>query len=298
MAEDPSNKKRPLIIKRKKVVGGGGHHGGAWKVAYADFVTAMMAFFLLMWLLNATTEDQKKGLADYFDSRVPIARMSGGGRDIFHGDSMTATRKLAESGGGVKANSDGTASGEGALEDDPKGSVAEVDPTARAAAAAEAEAEARAFREVEKVLQSLGGESAAADAMLAHVRTRQTPDGLVIDIFDRSGAPLFERGSSRPTPMLIALVDVVASVAGLATNPVAVAGHTDATPFDVGGDDGNWRLSSDRADAARRLLIGSGLDPGRIAEVSGRAATEPMVEDPLDPANRRIAITLLRRAGR
>ena len=298
MAEELSNKKRPLIVKRKKGGGGDAHHGGAWKVAYADFVTAMMAFFLLMWLLNATTEDQRKGLADYFDSRVPIARMSGGGRDIFQGDSMTTTRKLAESGGGVKANPDGTASGEGQLEDDPKGSVAAVDPTARSTGSSEAEAEAEAFRKVEQVLQSLSGESAAADAMLAHVRTRQTPDGLVIDIFDRTGTPLFERGSARPTPMLIALVDVVASVAALATNPVSIEGHTDATPFDVGGDDGNWRLSSDRADAARRLLVGSGLDPGRVAEVSGRAGTQPISEDPLDPENRRIAITLLRRAGR
>ncbi len=297
MAEDLVNKKRPLIVKRKKVVGGEGHHGGAWKVAYADFVTAMMAFFLLMWLLNATTEDQRKGLADYFDSQVPIARMSGGGRDIFSGDSMTAAEDLAESGGGVTQNSDGTASGRGEMDDDREGEARVPDPAAVASEPG-AVAEAQAFTEVEDVLASLSGESATADAVLSHVRTRQTPDGLVIDIFDREGAPLFTRGSAEPTPMLRALVDVVASVAALTTNAVSIAGHTDATPFDVGGEDGNWRLSSERAEATRRLLVGAGLEAERIAEVAGRAATEPMVDDPRDPRNRRVAITLLRKVRR
>ena len=121
MADQP-----PTIIKRKKVSGGDSHHGGAWKVAYADFVTAMMAFFLLMWLLNATTEKQKQGLADYFDSRIPIARVSGGGRSAFGGDSLTAAEDLAEAGGGVEAATEGRASGRGEADSDGGGAEAET----------------------------------------------------------------------------------------------------------------------------------------------------------------------------
>jgi chemotaxis protein MotB len=273
------------IIKRKKAAKSEGHHGGAWKVAYADFVTAMMAFFLLMWLLNATTEAQKKGLADYFDSRIPITQVSGGGTSAFKGDSLTAKEDMAESGGGQAPEIDGHATVEGQIDSDPKGP---------APADASAAAEERAFADIQAAFESLSGESDASDELLSHIRTRVTPDGLVIDIFDTDGAPLFETGSATPTPMLRALVEVVSNVAQLVTNHVAVIGHTDSTPFVSGGDDGNWKLSADRAQTARRLMTGAGTDPGRIDKVTGRAATEPMVEDPRDPRNRRVQIILLR----
>jgi len=274
-----------VIIKKIKKVQGGGHHGGAWKVAYADFVTAMMAFFLLMWLLNATSEDTRKGLADYFDNRIPVAQISGGGTSAFSGDSVTVKGKKAESGKEEESRPTGGAAG-----------VADAQAQAEAATGGEA-TEARALKMIEAAFQSLSGESDAEQEMLRHIRTRVTRDGLVIDIFDTDGAPLFQRGSSTPTPMLRALVEVVASVAQLVTNDISLTGHTDAAAFDRGGDDGNWKLSADRADTARRLMTGAGLDAARIAEVSGKAATQPLAEDPLDPRNRRVEITLLRGRG-
>ena len=278
----PDNK-APIIIKRKKGGGGDGHHGGAWKVAYADFVTAMMAFFLMMWLLNATTVQQKKGLADYFDSRIPIARVSGGGRGAFGGDSVTAQDKQAESGSGEAVMKDGRAATDGEASDDPHG-TADVDSAA----------EQRHFEEIEGAIASLAGSSAFADEVLEHMRTRMSPEGLVIEVFDTDGAPLFEAGSAEPTPMLQALLGMVAGLASLVTNDISITGHTDATPMPEDGSDGNWALSSDRAEAARRVLVQSGLSEDRISEIAGRAATQPMVDDPTDPRNRRVAITLRR----
>jgi chemotaxis protein MotB len=276
--------KNQTIIKRKKKVMGGGHHGGAWKVAYADFVTAMMAFFLMMWLLNAVSEDTKKGLADYFDSRIPISRSSGGGQGAFKGDSLTDSQNLAHSGKGSAIIVNGRSQVDAQQDADPKG-----------AASPEAAKEAQGFNQVESTIASLGGESAVADKLLSHIRTRTTPEGLVIEISDSDGAPLFAPGDATPTPMLRALVGVVAGVAQLVTNEVAITGHTDATPFGQSGDDGNWRLSADRAQTARRLLTESGLDRQRIAQVTGRAATRPLYpDDPADPRNRRVEITLLR----
>jgi chemotaxis protein MotB len=289
MSEDGGGKKRPIIIKRKKGGGGDGHHGGAWKVAYADFVTAMMAFFLLMWLLNATSEEQKKGLADYFDDRIPLVRQSGGGDGAFKGDSMVSNQDLARAGGGVATEEAGRASGKGTKDSDRSGPSDEPPP--------EKVAEAKAFAALEQAFDSLSGESDVTDRMLSHVRTRTTEDGLVIDVFDTEDAPLFDPGTDRPTPTLEALASVVASVAALVKNPVAITGHTDAAIVGGTGDAGDWRLSSDRALATRGLLVGAGLDGGRIAEVTGRAATRPLSDDPLDPRNRRIEITLLRIHG-
>ena len=277
--------KRPIIIKRRKTGGGHAHHGGAWKVAYADFVTAMMAFFLMMWLLNATTEQQKKGLADYFDSRVPISRVSGGGTSAFGGDSLTSAEELAESGGGVAARMAGRAATIGDADNDPRGG----------ARAAEAAAESQRLDQVQKTIESLGGESDAADEMLSHVRTRVTDEGLVIDVFDTEGAPLFEADGATPTPTLRALAGVVAEVARLVTNRVAVSGHVGpvADP-DAGAMDAAWRLSAERAQVARRLLAQAGMDDARFSEVAGRADTAPISQAPEDPRNRRVQITLIR----
>lgn len=277
------NNKAPIIIKRKKVGGGGGHHGGAWKVAYADFVTAMMAFFLMMWLLNATTVQQKKGLADYFDSRIPIARVSGGGRGAFGGDSVTSQDKQAETGAGEAAMKDGRAATVGHLTDDPHGAV-EADP---------ADEQSR-FDQIEGAIASLSGGGRFAEEVLSHLRTRMSAEGLVIEVFDTEGAPLFEAGSAEPTPLLQALLGMVAGLAGLVTNEIAITGHTDAAPMERDGVDGNWALSTQRAETARRVLVLSGLSEDRVTEIAGRAATQPMVDDPDDPRNRRVAVTLKR----
>ncbi len=158
----PSNA-APVIIKRKKVVQGGGHHGGAWKVAYADFVTAMMAFFLLMWLLNATTEKQRKGISDYFNPTIPVNRISGGGDGAFGGDSVFSEETLANTGTGA--------------------TEIRTAATARSEAEAGSETEAQ-LAEVERALLARGGESNTMDQLLRHVVTRVTDEGLVIEIFD------------------------------------------------------------------------------------------------------------------
>jgi chemotaxis protein MotB len=267
-----------IIIKRKKKVSGGAHHGGQWKVAYADFVTAMMAFFLMMWLLNATTEQQKKGLADYFDSRIPISQVSGGGSSAFKGDSMTAQQNMAESGGGFSPTVDGRASTPGSMDNDPQGGP-------------EAQAETRALQQVEETLASFAASGGMSEELMQHVRTRVTPEGLVIDLFATDGDPLFEPGTAQPTAMAEALLSVVANVAGLVTNDVAITGHASGAQD---GPEGDWMLSFDQGEMARRMMAAQGLASERVSEVSGRAGSNPMVDDPADPRNNRLEITFMR----
>ena len=281
-SEAMAESNRPLIIKRKRGRAEGGHHGGAWKVAYADFVTAMMAFFLMMWLLNSTTVNQREGLADYFDSRIPIARVSGAGGGLFGGDSLSSSEQSGESGGGTAVMKDGRATTDGPGSDDPSGRLSVPD-----------EAETGALGALQEALDSLHG-GPAGDRLLGHMGSRMNSDGLVIEVFDTDAEPLFASGSAEPTPMLKGLVAMVAGLSDLVTNQIAITGHTDSQAFLRDGHDANWALSLERAEAARRLLVEAGLDPARIVEVTGRAATQPASDDPEDPMNRRVSITLLR----
>ncbi len=265
----------PVIIKRKKVVAGGGHHGGAWKVAYADFVTAMMAFFLLMWLLNATTEKQRKGISDYFNPTIPVNRISGGGDGAFGGDSVFAEETMAHTGTGAMGRETSTATDTGV--------------SGRGAGGAEAELE-----DVEKALLARGGESNTMQQLLRHVVTRVTDEGLVIEIFDLPEAPLFEGESADPAPVTRSIAALLAEVLNLTTNEIAVSGHLRALPVTL-IDNPVWDLSADRAQATRGLLETAGLDPARMQRVSGYADRKPAVTEPADPRNNRIEIILLRR---
>lgn len=280
---DGKGELRP-IIKRKKVVSGEGHHGGAWKVAYADFVTAMMAFFLLMWLLNATTESQRKGLADYFAPTIPISPVSGGGNGALAGESVFAKDTLAGDGpGGVepkKAIDDGKEPATGA--DAKKGEQEETD---------------RPLKELKSLLLGKSGESDLANDLMSHIVTRVTDEGLVIDIFAREGKPLFATGSDQPTAKMKAILSMVGEVIKLVSNHIAISGHTDAEPFSGGPErsNDNWRLSSARADSARRTLLTSGVNSARFVRVTGEADRDLALPDaPLDPRNRRVTLTLLR----
>ncbi|SDW89620.1 chemotaxis protein MotB [Albimonas donghaensis] len=269
------------IIKRKKVSGGDGHHGGAWKVAYADFVTAMMAFFLLMWLLNATSEEQKQGLAEYFDPKVPIARLSGGGTGAFGGDSMMSEDTMAQNGTGASKNTPSD-------NDKAKGE------TGASPDAADREGVAEAMTALDNMFRGMSGESEQANALLQHIRTRVTDEGLVIELFDTAERPLYEKGTARPTAQMRALLKMVGQVTELVTNKVAIDGHTDDRTF-PGGDYTNWELSSDRALSARRALVTAGLAEDRVARVVGKADRDPSdVEHPSGPRNRRVEIILLR----
>ncbi|MBN8631376.1 MAG: chemotaxis protein MotB [Rhodobacterales bacterium] len=271
----------PVIIKRKKVVSGGGHHGGAWKVAYADFVTAMMAFFLLMWLLNATTEKQRKGISDYFNPTIPVNRISGGGDGAFGGDSVFAEETMVHTGTGAV---------------DRKASASSADAAGDAAgkgAAGEGRAQSE-LADVEKALLARGGESNTMERLLRHVVTRVTDEGLVIELYDLPDAPLFDGETAKPTPVLLALTDLVADVLGLTTNEIAVSGHLRALPVTL-IDNPVWDMSAIRAQTTRRMLEESGIDTARMQRISGYADRKPAVADPSAERNNRIEVILLRR---
>lgn len=295
-----SDEPQPLIVKKRKNVQADGHHGGAWKVAYADFVTAMMAFFLLMWLLNATSEEQRKGLADYFDPSLPISRNSAGGAGMLDGETMFSTERAAGSRKeGVRPKpthkepgptlGDRPASPANRAEDGPG------EPPAPGAVPNRAEVETPdpALQDAESELRD-ALETAHDDLPVDQVRVRMTPEGLVIELVEADGQPLFASGSARGNDLLRALLGVVVPVLNQTRNPVSIVGHTDALPYRGADGYGNWELSSDRANTARRLLESLGFDTARIASVVGRAATQPLNDDPAAPQNRRIAITLLR----
>lgn len=267
---------QPIIIKRKKVVQGGGHHGGAWKVAYADFVTAMMAFFLLMWLLNATTEDQRKGLADYFNPSIPVSRISGGGTGALSGDSVVADDSLIRDGTGASERLTAPAMRE-------DGETEE---------SAEDEGKREALEAIEDRIKETR-DKLDSDELARHIETRMTPDGLVVELIDSEGTPLFEIGSSRPSPLLGQLLEVVAPVLATANNDMQVIGHTDARAYPGAGAYSNWELSADRASTSRRLLVENGLPAEQIVAVIGKASTEPLSDDPFASRNRRIAVLLL-----
>lgn len=276
MNSPPSAAPQPIIIRRKKVIKGGGHHGGAWKVAYADFVTAMMAFFLLMWLLNATTEEQRKGLADYFNPTIPISRISGGGSDGLNGSSIFTEETLARMGTG--------ASQERSVESPATAKTPEE------AAAEEARQQAIA-QNLESLKQSLGEEGRA---LSEHILIKMSPEGIVIELVDSESTPLFPVGRSEPSDVLIELLGMVSNTFETFENDIKIVGHTDNRRYRNDAIYDNWNLSADRANTARRMLQRSGIDRSRIREVAGKADTDPLLKDnPSAAQNRRISITIL-----
>ncbi|MCV3269868.1 flagellar motor protein MotB [Roseobacter sinensis] len=269
----------PVIIKRKKVIAGG-HHGGAWKVAYADFVTAMMAFFMMMWLLNATTEQQRQGLADYFAPTIPVNRVSGGGDGAFGGESIFSEETLPQNGLGAttqyaaqqqqQRGDSGTATDDGAQD-----------------------ATNEELEEIIAELTALGGESTVMKNALQHIVTRITDEGLVIELFALDGLPLFVEGTDRPTELMETLVEMVASVSQAVTNDIAIGGHVRAAPI-VLASNPVWDKSTDRATRTRLMLEQNGLATERMQRVTGHADREPVHRNPMATRNNRVEIVLLR----
>jgi chemotaxis protein MotB len=271
----------PVIIKRKKVIGGGGHHGGAWKVAYADFVTAMMAFFMLMWLLNATTEKQRKGIADYFSPTIPLSRISGGGDGSFGGESVMSEDRIAQQGTGASALKP-------TVQNQAQGQTGSDTTNDNAKAAFDKDA-----RRIEEALMGLGGESMVSENLMRHVNTRLTDEGLIVEFFDTEGEPLFEENSDVPSKVATELAGVVAKVFGLVTNKVAVNGYLASVPAVV-REKPEWQLSSARAMQMRALIEAGGIDRERFQRVTGFADRKPAFRNPAAPRNNRIEIVLLR----
>jgi len=266
---------KPVIIKRVKKVKGHGHHGGAWKIAYADFVTAMMAFFLLMWLLTVATEEQLQGISDYFDQPLRISMM--GGQAVGE-----QTRPLP--GGGEDLT----------LTD---GEVRWGDPTPEEIEAmrqAEELEELEALKErIEQAIDSIDSLRQYRDQLLIDI----TDEGLRVQIVDLENRPMFEIGSARLQPYASSVLSELAELFNQVGNRISITGHTDAAPF-AGGEAGysNWELSNDRANAARRELIRSGLDSNKMLRIVGLASTVPLDrEDPFNAINRRISILVLNR---
>lgn len=277
-----SEGKAPIIVKRKRAVAHAGHHGGAWKVAYADFVTAMMAFFMLMWLLNATSEQQRKGLADYFSPTIAVSQAAGGGTGMFGGESPFSEETLAQMGAGASDRL-------------PAEARAARGATGHAEDAAGAAEEQDALEAIAEALQARAGES-LDDGVMRHVTLRVTDEGLVVEIFALPGQPIFEPdalGAERPTETLRAILGVLAGGFALVRNDVAVEGHVAARPVPLRHDP-SWELSQGRADAARRLLEAAGLAPGRVARVTGHADRAAAVADPMAERNDRVEVILLR----
>ncbi len=270
----------PVIIKKKKKVSGDGHHGGAWKVAYADFVTAMMAFFMMMWLLNATTEQQRQGLADYFAPTIPINRISGGGDGSFGGDSIFSEETLPQNGLG--------ASDKHATQKDKASGSSGNDADGGERDSADAELQA-----LMEELTGRGGESTVMENLLQHIVTRITDEGLVIEIFALDGLPLFEGETDVPTDLMRQLVSLVADVAAMATNNVAIGGHVRSQPV-VLAENPVWDQSSQRATSTRIMLQENEIDQKRMVRVTGHADREPVHPNPMATRNDRVEIVLLR----
>ena len=278
----PADKKlQPIIVKRPRK-GGHAYHGGAWKIAYADFVTAMMAFFLLMWLLGSTTEGDRKGIAHYFNSPMKVAMRGGAGSGDASHVITGGGQDLTRSTGQVK---------QGDIEA-KKGSYNLHQLKAEAARAERVRLEALKG-EIEKRIREHAGLSAAIGGQL---KLDLTSDGLRIQIVDE-GKPMFASGSATVQPYMRDLLREIGVMLSKVPNRLTLEGHTDAQAF-AGGDAGysNWELSADRANASRRELRAAGLPEEQVIRVLGLASSQPLnLDDSSAAVNRRISIMVMTR---
>ncbi len=288
MSENDSANKpvvRPIIIK-KKIIKAAGHHGGAWKVAYADFVTAMMAFFLLMWLLNATSEEQRQGIAAYFSPGIPIFSETGGGQGMFGGETVFSEDTKESSNGGTVGDRSEDRSGNAGSTGVMESKEGEGD-----AGAGDGDAE---FTEIENMFRGNSGESWAADPLLKHVATRITDEGLIIDIFDLPESPLFNTGTNQPSEKMYLLLEMISRVIGAVTNNIAISAHIDSIPEPGATLDG-FSLTAGRALIANSVMIEAGVDPNRFTRLTGGSDRTPVGQGAPEYRNRRVEIVLLRK---
>ena len=329
-AAEKSNEKPILILKRKGGHGDHGHHGGAWKVAYADFVTAMMAFFLLLWLLNVTTEEQKLGIANYFmpDS---VSRSNSGGGGVLGGQTVSPGEMTRVAGGLVMSipmkpeaeeteePSDTENESSPPERNEPKNPGKRIladgrdvgpdvnrdvnkdvgrDPNEKELEQARVRQEEDAFKKAEFDLKQAIQDIPELRQLAQNLIVDRTPEGLRIQIVDQGRYSMFPLGSAAPMDHTRKLLAQVAQVVQKLPNRIAVTGHTDSLPFaNANGAYGNWELSTDRAHSSRRMLMESGMPAARINRVVGKSDQDPLFADnPADPRNRRISIVLLRDA--
>ena len=269
---------RPVIVKKIYEAPHAGHHGGAWKVAYADFVTAMMAFFLLMWLLGATTEKQRKALADYFSPTLVASKQdSAGSTSFFGGDSITSVDKYPH-----RAGQTGTRS-----------MTIPRDATGGAKEASGIGKDRAKFQDLRaRLLQKLQSEK-TMKRFARNLRFTETREGLRIDMVDEADFSMFVSGTDILTPDAVQLLSRVADTIRELPNGIIIRGHTDAQPVSRGLGVNNWQLSAARAEATRAHLVRSALPQRQFVRIEGVAEREPYItSNPYDPKNRRMSITL------
>lgn len=254
-----SDNVRPIIIKRKKIIAAG-HHGGAWKVAYADFVTAMMAFFLMLWLLGSTDDDQRKGIADYFSPTVMIESHSSGAEQLLGGESLS-----------------------------PVSSINDNIATREAF-----EKESAKLVEIAEMMSEMIAQDPGLADLLAQIAIRLTDEGLVIELFDLDTSPLFEGQTAEASDTLTLLSDLIANAFAMVSNPIAVTAHSRSFPA-VLREDPVWPLTTARALAMQGLLGMHGTEETRFHRVTGHADRALATDNPMASRNNRIEVTLLRR---
>jgi chemotaxis protein MotB len=266
---------RPIIVKKVTIVEAG-HHGGAWKVAYADFVTAMMAFFLLLWLLGATNEKQRKGIADYFTpTLVKLKAESAGANGLLGGSSITDVDNYPNRGGqtGTKAIT---------IPRDTTGGPLEG---------------AGRIKRMDHVKQQLDNKLAATPQLrrlARQVRMVDTTEGIRIDLVDDADFSMFRLGTTVLTTEAAQLLKAIAESVTPENGGVSIRGHTDSLPWRPGVSSNNWSLSAGRAEATRQALMQQGLPEARFRRIEGVADRELLLKDaPQDPRNRRISILLM-----
>ncbi|MFQ5765297.1 MAG: flagellar motor protein MotB [Rhodospirillales bacterium] len=296
MAEDKS--KQPVIIKRIKK-GGHAAHGGAWKIAYADFVTAMMAFFLLLWLLNSVTQEQLEGISNYF-APVSVSATTSGSGDILGGATVTSEGSAQSSTSRDSVTVDlpppkaGTGGKESAGEE-TGAAPTDADAAEELLRQKEEELFEAAKEELEQTIAGMPQLRQLKDSLLID----NTPEGLRIQLMDKEGLPLFPSGKAEMYLHTRRLLELVSKVILKMPQQISISGHTDAKRFVSDTGYSNWELSADRANAARRELVHFKVPFERVSRVVGKAATEPLLSDDPDNArNRRLSIVMLRGTGK
>ena len=275
--------KRPMsiVVRRRKGGDHEGHHGGAWKIAYADFVTAMMAFFLLMWLLGSTSKYDKEGISQYFNT--PLSALFSGK------ESSDATRPSIVQGGGHDISD--TRPGVAAM--------AQPNPAVQAPTVQPVQDDSQRLQQLKQKLTSLIEHVPALNAYKDQIRISITAEGLRIEIVDSQKRPMFALGSTKLQPYAVTILSQIGGTLNDVENPISIAGHTDDVPYG-GGEDGytNWELSSERANAARRALVTGGMRLDKVLQVRGLADVQPLQgNDTNAPTNRRISILVMNKAA-
>lgn len=293
MAEQPDQNQQIVIKKVKK--GHGGHHGGAWKIAYADFVTAMMAFFLLMWLLGSMGEEDLKGISEYFANPTKVT--------LEGGSSAGMSESLIDGGGDDLTRQEGQVQAGDKPTPEKRDTRSEdktADPSEMTQEQIQEQIEALERKQIEELkerLESLIEVDPALKAYKDQIKLDITRDGLRIQIIDKENRPMFELGSDDLQGYADEILHSLAPVLNDMPNRLSIEGHTDARPFDRQGRS-NWELSAERANSARRTLAEYGYQQDKFLQVIGMADALPFVaEDPLDPQNRRISMTVMKESA-